>query len=59
MSDLVHALLAGDEGVVVATEITLGGRGLPGHPPRLGWPNLLIVRLQTSPRGKLEIKFAN
>ena len=49
MSDLVHALLAGDEGVVVTTQVTLGGRGLPG----LGWPNLLIVRLQASPRGKL------
>ena len=53
MSDLVHALLAGDEGVVVTTQVTLGRRGLPGHHPGLGWPNLLIVRLQTSPRGKL------
>ena len=54
MSDLVHALLAGDEGVVVTTQVTLGR-----HHPGLGWPNLLIVRLQTSPRGKLKIKFAN
>ena len=61
--DLFPTLLAGDDGVVVTTEITLG-RHCPGPSlslagPVLGWADLLIVRLQTSPGGEPEINLIN
>ena len=61
--DLFPTLLAGDDGIVVTTEITLG-RHCPGPSlslagPVLGWADLLIVRLQTSPGGELEINLIN
>ena len=61
--DLFPTLLAGDDGIVVTTEITLG-RHCPGPSlslagPVLGWADLLIVRLQASPGGELEINLIN
>ena len=61
-TDLVETLLTGDDGIVVPTEITLGHH--PGSAPNLAspvfrWPDLLIVRLQTSAGGELEMKIEN
>ena len=62
-TDLIETLLTGDDGIVVTTEITLGHNPGPTLTtlarPVFRWPDLLIVRLQTSPGGELEMKIEN